>query len=95
MPHHFAFSAASGVPVYFCEPHSPWQRSSNENTDGLLRQYVLKGSDLSTYSREERDAAAAELNSRPKKTLGWNSPAERFFKLLKNDPNTTCVATIR
>ncbi|MEV0937481.1 IS30 family transposase [Streptomyces phaeochromogenes] len=94
MAHHYAFSQASGVPVYFCEPHSPWQRGSNENTNGLLRQYFPKGTDLSKYSREDLEAAAAELNSRPRKTLGWDTPAERFFGLLQNDPNTLCVATI-
>ncbi|MFI9082398.1 IS30 family transposase [Streptomyces sioyaensis] len=94
MAHHYAFSEASGVPVYFCEPHSPWQRGSNENTNGLLRQYFPKSTDLSKYSRKYLDAVEAELNSRPRKTLGWNSPAERFFDLLEKDPNTPCVATI-
>lgn len=94
MAHHYAFSEASGVPVYFCEPHSPWQRGSNENTNGLLRQYFPKGTDLSKYSREDLEAAAAELNSRPRKTLGWDTPAERFSRQLQNDPSTPCVATI-
>lgn len=94
LAHHFAFSQASGVPVYFCEPHSPWQRGSNENTNGLLRQYFPKGTNLRKYSREDLDAAAAELNARPRKTLGWETPAERFSRLLDNDPNTACVATI-
>lgn len=94
LAHHFAFSEASGVPVYFCEPHSPWQRGSNENTNGLLRQYFPKGADLSQYTREDLDAAAAELNTRPRKTLGWDTPAKRFSRLLKNDPTTPRVATI-
>ncbi|MFR9727559.1 IS30 family transposase [Streptomyces sp. MS19] len=94
MAHHYAFSEASGVPVYFCEPHSPWQRGSNENTNGLLRQYFPKGTDLSRYTKEDLAAAAAELNARPRKTLGWESPAERFTNLLNDDPNNPRVATI-
>ncbi|MEU2496540.1 IS30 family transposase [Streptomyces sp. NPDC007883] len=94
MAHHYAFSKASGVPVYFCDPHSPWQRGSNENTNGLLRQYFPKGTNLSKYSREDLDAVVAELNARPRKTLGWDSPAERFSELLKNDPHVPRVATI-
>ncbi|OAH10561.1 IS30 family transposase [Streptomyces jeddahensis] len=93
MAHHYAFSEASGIPVYFCEPHSPWQRGTNENTNGLLRQYFPKGADLSKYTREDLDRAAAELNSRPRKALGWDSPAERLSRLLENDL-TSRVATI-
>ncbi|MGO4430365.1 IS30 family transposase, partial [Streptomyces sp. MCAF7] len=79
---HHEFSTATDMPVFFCDPGSPWQRGSNENTNGLLRQYFPKGTDLSRYGREELDAVAAELNSRPRKTLGWESPAERLTKLL-------------
>jgi IS30 family transposase len=93
MAHHHAFSTASGMPVYFCDPHSPWQRGSNENTNGLLRQYFPKGANLSTYSRQDLDAAATELNARPRKALGWDSPAKRLTELLNNDPNTPRVAT--
>ncbi|MFF3943189.1 IS30 family transposase [Streptomyces phaeofaciens] len=82
MASHQLFSTATDMPVYFCNPGSPWQRGSNENTNGLLRQYFPKGTDLSRYSREDLDAAAAELNSRPRKTLGWETPAERLSKLL-------------
>ncbi|MET9426106.1 IS30 family transposase [Streptomyces sp. NPDC006540] len=82
MAAHKSFSIATDVPVYFCDPASPWQRGSNENTNGLLRQYFPKGTDLSSHSREHLDAVAAELNGRPRKTLGWETPAERLHKLL-------------
>ncbi|WNI30570.1 IS30 family transposase [Streptomyces sp. ITFR-6] len=81
MAAHHAFSIATNIPVYFCNPASPWQRGSNENTNGLLRQYFPKGTNLATHSRDHLDAAAAELNSRPHKTLGWETPAEHLHKL--------------
>jgi len=80
---HHEFSVAARVPVYFCDPHAPWQRGSNENTNGLLRQYFPKGTDLSVHSREDLDAVAAELNGRPRKTLGWDTPAQRLARLLQ------------
>jgi IS30 family transposase len=79
---HGQFTQATGMPVYFCDPHAPWQRGSNENTNGLLRQYFPKGTDLTVHSREHLDAVAAELNDRPRETLGWDSPAERMTRLL-------------
>ncbi|OXS30341.1 IS30 family transposase [Streptomyces sp. XY006] len=82
MAAHKAFTVATDIPVYFCDPASPWQRGSNENTNGLLRQYFPKGTDLSQHSREHLAAVAAELNGRPRKTLGWETPAERLAKLL-------------
>ncbi|WUU86150.1 IS30 family transposase [Streptomyces cellulosae] len=82
MSSHGAFTVATNVPVYFCDPASPWQRGSNENTNGLLRQYFPKGTDLSVHTREHLNAVAAELNGRPRKTLGWETPAERLHKLL-------------
>jgi IS30 family transposase len=75
---HKEVSAALGMPVYFCDKASPWQRPSNENTNGLLRQYFPKGSDLRVHGTDDLDAAAAELNARPRKTLGWDTPAARI-----------------
>jgi transposase, IS30 family len=81
MARHHEFEAASQVPVYICDPHSPWQRGSNENTNGLLRQYFPKGTDLSLHSPEDLDRVADELNARPRKTLGWNTPRQVFDSL--------------
>jgi IS30 family transposase len=82
MAAHKQFSVATDVPVYFCDPHSPWQRGSNENTNGLLRQYFPKGTDLSRYGPEDLEHVAQELNGRPRQTLGWDNPAERLRDLL-------------
>jgi transposase, IS30 family len=76
MAGHAQIALAAGLDIYFCDPHSPWQRGSNENTNGLLRQYFPKGTSLAAHSREHLDAVAAELNSRPRKTLGWKTPAQ-------------------
>jgi len=85
MADHKRFTLATDIKVYFCDPQNPWQRGSNENTNGLLRQYFPKGTDLSIYSQAELNAVARRLNERPRKTLNYETPAERFSQ---------CVASI-
>jgi IS30 family transposase len=89
---HQAITLATDMAIYFCDPHSPWQRGSNENTNGLLRQYFPKSTDLSVHSAEHLDAVAAELNGRPRQTLGFTTPAEAMERLL-SDPDKPVVAT--
>jgi len=78
MSDHKRLSLETGVKVYFADPHSPWQRGINENTNGLLRQYFPKGTDLNVFTQEHLDAVAWQLNTRPRKSMGWKCPAEMF-----------------
>lgn len=83
LSHHKALTIATDVQVYFCDPQSPWQRGTNENTNGLLRQYFPKGTDLSLFSQAQLNAVAARLNGRPRKTLDFNTPADTFAQALR------------
>ena len=88
---HKQLTANTGMAVYFCDPHSPWQRGSNENTNGLVRQYLPKGTDLSGYTQEQLDAIADEINNRPRKGLGVRSPLAVYRELLLNSSQQTAL----
>jgi IS30 family transposase len=92
MAQHARISIEAGIEIYFCDPHSPWQRGSNENTNGLLRQYFPKGTDLSIHTAEHLSYVADELNGRPRKRLDWDNPTNRLNRLLSTATETT-VAT--
>jgi IS30 family transposase len=83
MKEHVRFTIDTGVQVYFCDPKSPWQRGSNENTNGLLRQYFPRGKSVAHYTQDHLDLIAAKLNGRPRETLGWKSPAKRLAQFVE------------
>jgi IS30 family transposase len=90
---HARLKIDAGLHVYFCDPHSPWQRGTNENTNGLLRQYFPKGTDLSRHNADDLEAVALALNTRPRKTLGWKTPAETLDQLLRVSHTQTVATT--
>ena len=93
MAQHAQLRISTGLAVYFCDPQSPWQRGTNENTNGLLRQYFPRGTDLSKHAAGDLDAVAAALNGRPRKTLGWRTPAEALDELLHSVQQATVATT--
>ena len=95
MAQHATLRVTAGLPVYFCDPQSPWQRGTNENTNGLLRQYFPKGTDLHRYCPDDLAAVAEALNSRPRKTLDWKTPADALDLPLQSDRTTGVATTVR
>ena len=93
MRQHAVLSIDTGLEVYFCDPQSPWQRDTNENTNGLLRQHFPKGTGLSAHEAIELNAVALALNTRPRKTLGWRTPAEAFNELRRPTGQSSVATT--
>jgi IS30 family transposase len=93
MAQHVRLRIDTGIEVYFCDPHSPWQRGTNENTNGLLRQYFPKGTDLSAHSPDALAAVAFALNTRPRKTLGWRTPGEALDEVLRSAHTASVAST--
>lgn len=93
MANHAQLRITPGLEIYFCDPRSPWQRGTNENTNGLLRQYFPKGTDIGRYAARELDAVVATLNNRPRKTLEWKTPAEALNELLSSAQRTRVATT--
>jgi hypothetical protein len=93
MAQHVQLRVDTGLAIYFCDPHSPWQRGTSENTNGLLRQYLPKGTDLARHSRADLEAVALALNSRPRKTLDWKTPGEALDELLRSAPQASVATT--
>ena len=90
---HSQFTIDTGIKVFFADPHSPWQRATNENTNGLLRQYFPKGTDLSRWSRDDILAVQNSINSRPRKVLGWKTPAEALDHQLRSLQHASVATT--
>jgi len=93
MSEHAQLAIDTGLKVYFCDPRSPWQRGTNENTNGLLRQYFPKGTDLSVHRPSKLQAVALALDTRPRKTLGWRTPAEAFNEVLLSKRRSSFATT--
>jgi IS30 family transposase len=93
MSAHAQFKIETGIPVFFADPHSPWQRATNENGNGLLRQYFPKGTDLSRWSAEDTEAVAHALNTRPRKFVGWRTPAEALDEHLRSAAQAGVAST--
>jgi IS30 family transposase len=93
MAQHAQLRIDTGLAIYFCDPQSPWQRGSHENTNGLLRQYFPKGTDLSKHTSSDMEAVATALNNRPRKTLGWKTPAEALNEHLQVHQKTGVATT--
>ena len=93
MAQHAKLRIDTGLDIYFCDPQSPWQRGTNENTNGLLRQYFPNGTDLSRHSRGDLEAVALALNTRPRKTLGWRTPAEALNEYLQSEQQQRVATT--